>query len=265
MKDRLQKIKEMGLFRSLSCAGNLIDLTSNDYFGFARSADMLEKAHQKIDRIGSTGSRLLTGNYPLFEELEKKIANFHHAEECLIYSTGYMANLGLLSALGKKGVSFIYDLAVHASFYDGMRLSNAKCVPFRHNEIASLEDRLKKAVPPVYVLTESIYSMSGTVAPLQSILELCRKYGAELIVDEAHATGVRGSNGEGLCVELGLQNFVFARIHTFSKALGTHGAAVLGSCLLKEYLINFSRPLIYSTALPPPALALIACAYEKLQ
>ncbi len=263
--DRLKKRKEEGTFRSLSQTEGLIDFTSNDYLGFSRSAELLKRAQRGVKKIGATGSRLLTGNYPLYEEIEAKLAAFHRTESAVIFNTGYTANLGLLAALGTAESTFLYDIESHASIYDGMRLSKAKCLPFRHNDLDSLEKRLRRAVHPVYVLVEAIYSISGDFAPLQKIAALCKQYSAELIVDEAHATGVRGLNGEGLSVEYGIENNVFARVHTFSKALGIHGAAVLGSRTLKEYLLNFSRPLIYTTSLPPLALSLIACAYEKLQ
>ncbi len=258
---RLQKRKDQGLLRSLQSTAGLVDLTSNDYFGFAKDSDGIKKG----DSSGATGSRLLTGNSPLYEELEKRLAGFHRAESCLIYNSGYAANLGLLSALGTDSVSFLYDLEIHASMIDGMRLSDAKHLPFRHNDLDSLERRLKKVSLPAFVLIESIYSMSGDFAPLAEIVILCAKYGAHLIVDEAHATGICGLNGEGLVAELGLESQVFARVHTFSKALGAHGACVLGSNILKEYLLNFSRPLIYTTALPSPVLTLIESKYEKLK
>jgi 8-amino-7-oxononanoate synthase len=265
MKILLQKRKEQGLFRSLPYCQNRVDLTSNDYFGFSRSLEILENAHLDCRQVGATGSRLLTGNYPLYEQVEERIASFHRAEACVIYNSGYTANLGLLAALGTAETTFLYDLEAHASIYDGMRLSHAKHLPFRHNDLESLEKRLKHSSPPTFVIVESIYSISGDIAPLSEIAQLCVNYGASLIVDEAHATGIRGENGEGLVVECGLEDKVFARVHTFSKALGVHGAAVVGSQLLKDYLINFSRPLIYTTALPPPALSMIACAYAKLE
>lgn len=263
MKTTLQKRKSLGLLRALPEPQSLIDLTSNDYFGFSRALELLPD--HPCTQIGSTGSRLLTGNYPLYEEVEETIARFHKAEACLIFNSGYMANLGLLSAIGTEETTFLYDTEVHASTYDGMRLSKAKYLPFRHNDLNSLERRLKKSNGQTFVLVESIYSISGDIAPVPEIALLCSSYGASLIVDEAHATGVRGEKGEGLVVECGLEPGVFARIHTFSKALGVHGAAVVGSALLKEYLLNFSRPFIYTTALPYPALVMIAKAYEKLQ
>jgi 8-amino-7-oxononanoate synthase len=257
LQARLQKREDQGRIRSLRSTVGLVDLTSNDYFGFAQTCESFRET-------GSTGSRLLTGNHPFYEDLEERIAAFHKAESCLIYNSGYCANLGLLSALGTEGVTFLYDLEIHASMIDGMRLSRAKKWPFRHNDLHSLEGRLKKAIPPVFVLVESIYSISGDFAPLQEIAELCALHGAHLIVDEAHAAGVCGPNGEGLVAELGLTAPLFARVHTFSKVLGAHGGCVLGSFKLKEYLLNFSRPLIYTTALPMSALALIESRYKKL-
>lgn len=259
MRDRLQKRESQGLLRKLKSKSSLIDLTSNDYFGFAR-----EERVQK-GCPGATGSRLLTGNFSFCEELEEQIAGFHRAETCLIYNSGYTANLGLISALGTADTTFLYDLDIHASMIDGMRLSEAKKFPFRHNDLESLEKRLQNASPPVFVLIESIYSISGDLAPIERIVDLCVRYQANLIVDEAHGTGICGSHGEGILCEKNLESKVFARVHTFSKALGAHGACVLGSHKLKEYLINFSRPLIYTTALPPIALTHIAWSYEKLK
>ena len=258
---RLQKRKDQGLLRTLQPTTGLIDLTSNDYFGFAKDCDGIKGS----DSSGATGSRLLTGNYPLYEELEERIAEFHRAESCLIYNSGYTANLGLLSALGTDSVNFLYDLEIHASMIDGVHLSDAKHFPFRHNDLDSLESRLKKVSLPAFVLVESIYSMSGDFAPLAEIAVLCTKYEAHLIVDEAHATGICGLNGEGLVSELRLESQVFARVHTFSKALGAHGACVLGSNTLKKYLVNFSRPLIYTTALPATTLISIESKYERLK
>ncbi|MBS0607129.1 MAG: 8-amino-7-oxononanoate synthase [Verrucomicrobia bacterium] len=257
----LMKRKKQELMRTLSSSEGLVDFASNDYFGFARSLELLE---DKVDWIGSTGSRLLTGNHPRFEELEEKIAQFHQAESCLLYNTGYTANLGLIAALGSIEPTFIYDLDIHASMIDGIRLSKAKSFAFRHNDLNSLERRLKGAKPPIFVLVESIYSVSGDLAPLKEIVDLCLRYGAELIVDEAHATGVCGKKGRGCVADLGLEERIFARVHTFSKALGSHGGCILGSQLLKSYLINFSRPFIYTTAMPLSALSLIEAGYDKL-
>ncbi|MBS0625507.1 MAG: aminotransferase class I/II-fold pyridoxal phosphate-dependent enzyme [Verrucomicrobia bacterium] len=244
IRAQLEMREAQGLLRNLTFGERLIDLTSNDYFGFAK----IKRAQTAC--TGATGSRLLTGNSPFYEELEQKIAAYHGAESCLIFNSGYTANLGLISALGKA--TFLYDLEIHASMIDGMRLSEGKMVPFRHNNLESLEQRLKKTSPPTFVLVESIYSISGDLAPLEEISRLSDLYGAELIVDEAHATDTSHVKA-------------FARVRTFSKALGAHGACVLGSRELKQYLINFSRPLIYTTALPPSVLMHISESYDKWQ
>lgn len=241
----LQLKKAKGEFRELISKACIVDFASNDYFGFAQMTSS--------GQTGSTGSRLLTGHHAFYEALEKKIAHFHQAENCLIFNSGYTANLGLISALGLAMPSFVYDMEVHASMIDGMRLANTSCLPFKHNNLGSLERRLKNTAGKIFVLVESLYSISGDLAPLQEIAELCKKYGAFLIVDEAHATGLFGQEYE-----------VFARVHTFSKALGCHGACILCSDLLKDFLINYSRPFIYTTALPLSALYAIDNAYNKL-
>jgi 8-amino-7-oxononanoate synthase len=200
-----------------------------------------------------SGSRLLTGNHPFYPELEDKIAKVHCAESCLIFNSGYIANLGLISALAELNPTFVYDLEIHASMIDGIRLSRSKSLPFRHNDLHSLERRLKRAPTPTFVLIESIYSVSGDAAPLDDITQLCSRYGAHLIIDEANST------------EFSERKDVFARMYTFSKALGCFGACVVGSEKLKEFLINFSRPFIYTAALPLPNLYLIDAAYNKLE
>jgi len=260
LEERLEKRTSQGLLRSLVPQTALLDFTSNDYLGLAREETLLSVASS-----GSTGSRLLTGHSRLYDQLEGEIAAFHRAQSCLIYTSGYMANLGLLSALGTEEVTFLYDLEIHASMIDGMSLSSAKKVPFRHNDLNSLEQRLKRSTGQIFVLIESLYSISGDLAPLEEIVRLCAYYGAALIVDEAHATGLFGLKGEGLVVALNLEKEVFARVHTFSKALGSHGACIVGSALLKNYLINFSRQQIYTTALPPSTLLQIQNRYKRLQ
>ena len=255
----LERQKQRGLWRKLQTPSGLIDFASNDYFGFGK---MLS---QQKTQTGATGSRLLTGNSAFYEELEQKIAHFHRAESCLIFNSGYIANLGLISALGRPETTFLYDIDIHASMMDGMRLGKGKNLAFRHNSLDSLEQRLQKTTPPVFVLIESIYSMTGDLAPIADIAKLCSTYQAHLIVDEAHATGNFGPYGEGLVCHFCLESQVFARIHTFSKALGAHGGCVVGSADLKDYLLNYSRPLLYTTALPQSTLDHIAASYEKLR
>ncbi len=259
-------------FRSLTLKSGLIDFSSNDYLGFARSPELrklvneLEIVNVKHETLlGSTGSRLLSGNTAFAEELEKYIAQYHHAEAALLFNSGYNANLGLFSALGRKGDTILYDELIHASVHDGMRLSKAECKPFAHSNTVQLEQLLKETTAPVFVAVESVYSMDGDFAPLKEIAALCTKYNASLIVDEAHATGIFGEKGKGLVAELGLENEVFARLITYGKAMGCHGAAVVGSTLLKNYLTNFARSFIYTTAAPLTNLYAIKSAYDLLQ
>jgi 8-amino-7-oxononanoate synthase len=264
----LEKRKSSGLFRSLKPENNLIDFCSNDYLGFARSSSIREKIalHHKQDTSnGSTGSRLIRGNTVLAENLETRIADFHKAESGLIFNSGYAANTGLFSAIAGRGDTILYDSLIHASIRDGIRLSGANAHRFSHNDLADLESKLKQSKGNLFVAVESVYSMDGDEAPLAPIAVLCSRYQANLIVDEAHATGVAGSRGEGHVADLALQDHVFARIHTFGKALGCHGAIVLGSKLLRDFLINFSRSFIYTTALPPASLHAIAASYDELE
>lgn len=268
----LDKRKNESLLRKLYPENNLVDFCSNDYLGFSRSSELNSITENKIhvygNANGATGSRLISGNTSAIEDLENKIAQFHHAEAGLIFNSGYDANLGLLSAIGKKEDVFLYDDLVHASLHDGMRLSLAKHYKFKHNDVNDLERLLiaqQKSESNCYVLVESVYSMDGDLAPLKEIVSLKEKYNFYLIVDEAHATGVCGKQGRGLCNELNIEDKCFARTHTFGKALGVHGAIVLGSTELRNYLINFSRSFIYTTALAPHAYAAIDAAYEYLQ
>jgi 8-amino-7-oxononanoate synthase len=265
----LEKRKEQNALRRLVSNEQLIDFCSNDYLGFARSKTLkrnTERECKKLDAMnGSTGSRLLAGNSAYAESLEAFLANFHHADAGLLYNSGYDANLGLFAALGRKGDTIIYDELIHASVHDGMKLSAASTYSFRHNDLEHLEERLKIAEGIIYVAVESVYSMDGDFAPLRKLAELCRKYKANLIVDEAHATGITVNEGKGRVQELKLEKEVFARVHTFGKAMGCHGAVVLGSRLLRDFLINFSRPFIYTTALPLKSLAAIRQSYQLLQ
>ncbi len=269
LDQRLARRVQSGSARSLTCPSGLIDFCSNDYLGLARSPELRNRIHAELsqhsdERIGATGSRLLTGNSRLVEELESRIAAFHHAERGLIFNSGYDANLGLLSAMLGPEDTLVYDEHVHASIHDGMRLGRARTYPFRHNDLDHLEGRLTRASGRVFVAVESVYSMDGDFAPLGELAGLCGRYGCRMIVDEAHATGLFGKHGRGRVAECGCEALTFARIHTFGKALGCHGAVVVGSEALRTHLINFARPLIYSTALPLHSLLAIKCAYDLL-
>jgi 8-amino-7-oxononanoate synthase len=239
------------------------DLCSNDYLGIVTNGLIPANALAH----GSMGSRLLAGNYPLMEETERALAGFHSSDAGLLFNSGYDANLGVLSCVAQRGDTIFYDQLSHASIRDGIRLSFAQSHSFAHNDCQDLERRLRAALRAgsgsrIFVVTESVFSMDGDMAPLESIVALCRSYGAHCIVDEAHATGVIGKAGEGLVQALGLQGECIARIHTFGKAVGCHGAIVLGSERLRQFLINFCRPLIYTTAFPPASVGAIADAYR---
>jgi len=234
----------------------------------ARSSELQKsiKEQYRNQQLGATGSRLLSGHYNLLDTFEEKLAQFHQAEAALVFNAGYNANLGIIAAIPRRSDLILHDELIHASIHDGIRLSAATSQSFAHNNIAELEALLSSnSKKTIFVIVESIYSMDGDAAPLRSIQKLCQKHNASLIVDEAHSTGIYGKNGAGLCVELGIEKAVFARIHTFGKAIGTHGAAVLGSQLLKDYLINYARPLIYTTALSPHTTQSSLAAYQLLE
>jgi 8-amino-7-oxononanoate synthase len=266
LRNKLDEQKAAGVYRSLKPENDLVDFCSNDYLGFARSPILKEHIKVGLDSNplslnGSTGSRLLSGNSRYAENLEQEIAAFHGFEAGLLFNSGYDANLGLLSSLAQRGDTVILDELIHASAIDGARLSYANRYSFKHNDLESLEAKLKASKGNCYVVVESIYSMNGDSAPLKDIAGLTKRYGANLIVDEAHAVGLYK---KGLVNELGLQNQVFAAVVTFGKALGCHGAIVLGGNLLKDYLVNFARPFIYSTAPSFHHLASIKMAYQLL-
>ena len=265
---KLNERKEKGLLRKLTDLNLPFDFCSNDYLGFARSEELYQNIEQELKKHktknGAGGSRLLSGNTTFTEKTEQFIADFHQAESGLIFNSGYDANIGLLSSVPQRGDTIISDELIHASLIDGIRLSHAARLKFKHNNIADLENKLKTTSGNLFVVVESIYSMDGDSAPLKEIALLCKTYKANLIVDEAHATGIFGKQGRGLVQQLGLENHVFARIVTFGKAIGIHGAIVLGSNILRNYLINFSRSFIYTTAAPLHNIIAIKCAYKML-
>ncbi|GAA4425556.1 pyridoxal phosphate-dependent aminotransferase family protein [Pontibacter saemangeumensis] len=269
LQQKLAERAAQGNLRQLKTTAGLTDFCSNDYLGLARSENLrayIKAAEQQYNHLplGATGSRLLSGNHLLFEELEETIVQYHQGEAALLYNSGYAANVGLLSALPQRGDTVFYDEASHASMKDGLRLSFAKSYSFRHNSVQDLQQKMRLATGQVYVVVESVYSMEGDRAPLQELALLCRTYNAALIVDEAHAVGLYGEKGEGLTVALGLENEVFAQVITYGKAMGAHGAAVVGPRVLRDFLINYSRAFIYTTGLPTHALIALKCAYQLL-
>ncbi|TSD67078.1 pyridoxal phosphate-dependent aminotransferase family protein [Inquilinus sp. KBS0705] len=266
MQARLNARKLAGNYRELKAESGLVDFCSNDYLGFARSAALKSAIAHELEShpqhlTGATGSRLLSGNSAYAEDLETNVAAYHNAEAGLLFNSGYDANLGLLSSLPQKGDTILCDELIHASLIDGARLSHATRLKFKHNNLSSLEAKLTLAKGTCYVVVESVYSMDGDTPPLAAILQLTQRYNALLIVDEAHAVGIYP---KGLAVHLGLEQHIFARVVTFGKALGSHGAVVLGSALLKNYLVNFARSFIYSTAAPFHQLAAIKSTYALL-
>ncbi|MEM9835638.1 MAG: 8-amino-7-oxononanoate synthase [Bacteroidota bacterium] len=261
LAEKLAGLRQQDKLRHLPTVGTGIDFWSNDYLGIARDFPAVSSSAG-----GATGSRLISGNAPEYLAIEADIATFHGAEAALVFNSGYTANLGLLSAVPQRGDVILYDQLIHASLRDGIRLGGlAKAYNFRHNDLDHLRERLQKASGRVFVVTEAIFSMDGDAAPLVEMATLCATYDAALIVDEAHSVGLYGQQGRGLVSELDLETLVFARIVTYGKAMGCHGAAILGSRTLIDFLINTSRPFIYSTGPSPHAWATIKQAYDTLQ
>lgn len=265
LRHRLAARKEENAFRSLRVNDHLIDFCSNDYLGLAQRPSQEVGALPRSAAWGATGSRLISGQTKVVASLEDYLADFHRGEAALIYTSGYTANLGLLSCLTTRHDTIIYDQLIHASLREGIQLARAKSFNFKHNDLEDLSEKLDRATGRKLVVVESIYSMDGDAAPLTEMVDICQAAGAEMLVDEAHATGVCGVAGQGLVCALNLQDQVWARVHTFGKAIGAHGAAVVGSSLLRDYLVNFSRSFIYTTALPDPLLARIRWAYREME
>lgn len=268
--NKLQIRKEFNVFRQLSVSDDKIDFSSNDYLGLSRSEAIFHSAYQYLTnhnliQNGATGSRLLSGNYSLYIEAETFIADFHNTTAALLFNSGYDANVGFFSSVPQRGDIILYDALIHASIRDGIQLSHAKAYKFEHNDFEDLENILhRNPDKTIYIVTESVFSMDGDSPNLEELVRLSEKYNCYLVVDEAHALGVFGDKGEGLVQFLHLEERIFARIMTFGKGLGCHGAAILGSEELKDYLINFARSFIYTTGLPPHSIATILKAYQYL-
>ncbi|SHF90626.1 8-amino-7-oxononanoate synthase [Flavobacterium segetis] len=271
LSDKLLQRRASNSLRKLSLPNKHIDFSSNDYLGLSKSEIIFTNTHQYLVETdaknnGATGSRLLSGNHPLYKITEDYIAQFHHSEAALIFNSGYDANIGFFSSVPQRNDVILYDELCHASIRDGIKMSNAKSFKFVHNDFEDLEKFiLRNDNSVIYIVTESVFSMDGDCPNMEELVQLSEKYNCYLIVDEAHALGVFGSKGEGLVQMLGLQDHVFARIMTFGKGLGCHGAAILGSEELKTYLINFARSFIYTTGLSPHAVATILIAYQYLE
>jgi 8-amino-7-oxononanoate synthase len=271
LQEKLHQRQEEGNLRRLSLSTAQHDFFSNDYLGLANNQELRqiidEKYHQLADRrIGATGSRLLSGNSSYAIRLEQKLAKIFRGEAALLFNSGYNANSALISCISQKGDVILFDELIHASLREGYRLSFANHYSFMHNDLEDLEKKLQahQHAPVVFVIIESVYSMDGDNCILKEMLELCQKYNAYPILDEAHSTGIIGEGGCGLACELGLEQLCFARIYTFGKAIGSHGACVVGSQILINYLINFARSFIFSTAAPLHNLVSIESAFDYI-
>lgn len=233
------------------------NLCSNDYLELSRHPELKEavaRAVRDAERVGGTGSRLLSGHAAVWERLEEEFAQFAGTEAALYFGSGYMANLGLLSALLTKDDLVFSDALNHASLIDGIRLSGVRKVIYPHLDLDTLESELRKHAHEharKLIVTESVFSMEGDIAPATEIVKIAERYGAGVIVDEAHATGVQGASGRGIAVRDGIAQQLAAAVHTCGKALASAGAFVCGSAALKEHLINHARTFIFSTAMPP--------------
>lgn len=276
LTDKLVIREQNKSLRMLPQPNDLIDFSSNDYIGFSKSKAIFDTTHQflldhKIKRNGATGSRLISGNHALYSETEDFIAQFHQSDTALLFNSGYDANVGFFSAVPQKGDLILYDELCHASIRDGIQLSNAKSYKFKHNDFEDLERLVLKQSTnnqeptTIYIATESVFSMDGDCPNMEELVAVSDKYNCYLVVDEAHALGVFGEKGEGLIQHLHLQDKIFARIMTFGKGLGCHGAVVLGSGELKTYLVNFARSFIYTTGLSPHSVATILMGYHQLE
>lgn len=253
----LVEIESKGLTRKLASPRG-IDLSSNDFLCLARDARLKKAAINAIERegIGSTGSRLLRGERDCFRAVEKRFAEFKKTENALYFSSGYQANIGLLTAFLEPGDVVFSDELNHASIIDSIRLAKAERVIFKHRDAGDVARLLRQTDSggQKFLVTESLFSMDGTIAPLAEYARLCAETDANLIVDEAHAVGIYGERGSGLIEEFGIERDVFLSLNTAGKALGAAGAFVAGCDWAIEYLINKSRPFIFSTA-PLPAIA----------
>jgi 8-amino-7-oxononanoate synthase len=242
----------------------LLNLSSNDYLGLASHPDVLAAAARAAARAGgATASRLIVGTDPEYAELEAKLADFQATEAALVFGSGYLANVGVISCLVGRGDAVFSDSLNHASIIDGCRLSRATIHRYRHGDVDELEAMLQgSAAARKLIVTESVFSMNGDIAPLVEIVELKDRYGAALLVDEAHADGVFGSHGEGYAHELGIANRVELHLGTFGKAFGAYGAYVAGSSLWVRYLVNASRSFVFTTGLPAAVIAAVDAALE---
>lgn len=275
LSERVDQTKAAGLYRrlrSLSSGSSTVAVvdgqksivfSSNNYLGLANDRRLVEAARVALDEfgVGSSGSRLTTGDTTWHQKLEEKIASFKQTEAALLFSSGYLANVGVISSLAEKGDVILSDQLNHASIIDGCRLAKADTVVYRHIDLYDLEEKLEETAhyKRRFIVTDGVFSMDGTIAPLDHIMKLAKQYDAFVIVDDAHATGVLGEKGRGASSYFGVEPDVV--IGTLSKAIGTEGGFVAGSRMLIDFLLNHARTFIFQTAMPP---SICAASYVAL-
>lgn len=264
--------RSAGLRRSLRTrapVGAELDLASNDYLGLSQHPDVIDGGVEALRTwgAGSTGSRLVTGNTELHEDFEQALAEFVGAESALAFSSGYTANMGAVVALSGAGSLLVSDALTHASLVDACRLSRARVVVTPHRDVDAVEAALRgRAEERAVVVTESVFSTDGALAPLRALHDVCRRHDALLIVDEAHGLGVRGDGGQGLVHEVGLAGAPdVVMTTTLSKALGSQGGVVLGPHAVRDHLIDAARPFIFDTGLAPAAVGAALAALRVLR
>lgn len=280
-QEEIKKLKKKGLYRALKViesaqeskvkigGRDFLLFSSNNYLGLANHPKLKEAAKEAIDRygVGAGASRLISGSMFLHQELEREVARFKKTEEAIVFTSGYMANVGTIPALTDKDDVIIIDKLCHASIIDGCRLSKAKLQVYPHNDINILEKILKKnsSKSKKLIITEGIFSMEGSISPLSEILALAKKYEALILLDDAHATGVLGEEGRGTCEYFNTYHDSIIQMGTFSKALGSLGGFVAGNKDLMDYLRNKARSFVYSTALPPAVIATSIAAIKIIR
>ena len=275
LQEKIETLQRAGLYRRMKYfespqaararlgGREVLMLSSNSYLGLCSDDRLKQAAHDAITRYGTGagGSRLISGSFDLHQKLEKEIADFKKTEAALIFNTGYMANVGVLSAIADKGWTLFSDRLNHASLIDGCRLSGAKVVVYNHCDLVDLERKIHShRSGPGLIVTDSLFSVDGDLAPLPALVDIARRYRLLLMVDEAHATGVLGQSGGGAAEYFGIETGIDISLGTFSKALASEGGFVAGSLPLVDYLANAARSFIFSTALSPATIAVSRAA-----
>ncbi len=281
LQEELERLQQEGTYRRLRCiegeqgpkmtvdGRRVVILCSSNYLGLASHPRLKAAAIQAVERYGTSASaaRLISGNVELYHRLEEALAAFKEREAALVYTSGYMANLGVIASLVGEGDAILSDALNHASIVDGCRLSKADVRIFPHNDVKALEELLRASgrYRRRLIVVDGLYSMDGDLAPLPEIVALARRYKAITMVDDSHATGVLGKGGRGTAEHFGLEGAIDIEMGTLGKALGGFGAYIVGDRALKEFLINRSRSFIFTCALPPPVLATALAALEVLR